>query len=472
MIHILQFVALFALWLSGPVAMAQTGGGDDPSQVGEWSSLVQLPHKAVHVHVLPDARRLLIWPSFGFGDNPFFWDITTGVSTPATQAGWNIFCAGHAFLPDGRLFVAGGHSNSCPFGLANAAIYDPIADSWTQLPNMNSGRWYPSAITLSNGDMLVLAGTIDPTIGPNTLPQVWQGATGTWRNLTTAQTVLQLYPRVFVAASGKVVMAGPNPPTRYLDTTGTGKWSAPISKMQFGTRSYAPAVMYDVDKLFTVGGGDPPTATAEIIDLGAAPPAWQYTESMSVPRRQHNATLLPDGKVLVTGGSSGAGFDNAKNPVYKTEMWDPATGKWTIMASISVFRGYHGTAVLLPDGTVFSSGGEKSANTAEIFSPPYLFRGPRPTIVAAPQTATYGQVVQVVTPDAPHISKVTLLRLGSATHAFNMNQRINFLSFQGGNGILQVTIPASGTLAPPGHYFLFIVNSEGVPSVAKVIAIS
>ena len=86
-------------------------------------------------------------------------------------------------------------------------------------------------------------------------------------------------------------------------------------------------------KVVIIGGGDPPTATVEMIDLNAASPAWQYMAPMSVRRRQHNTTLLPDGTVLVTGGSSGSGFDNSGTPVFHAEVWDPATNSWTRLAS-------------------------------------------------------------------------------------------------------------------------------------------
>jgi hypothetical protein len=230
--------------------------------------------------------------------------------------------------------------------------------------------------------------------------------------------------------------------------------------------------MYKPGKILIVGGGDPPTATAEIIDVEATLPAWQYTAPMAYARRQHNATLLPDGTVLVTGGSSGSGFDNKSAPIYAAEVWDPASGVWKTMASMTVYRGYHGTAVLLPDGRVFSAGGEKSPNNAEIFSPSYLFKGPRPTISASPASASYAQIIQLVTPDAASIVRITLLGIGADTHAINMNQRITILSFTKAPGVLNVTMPAQANLAPPGYYMLFILNKKGVPSVAKIISVS
>src|SRR5262249_4788940 len=198
--------------------------------------------------------------------------------------------------------------------------------------------------------------------------------------------------------------------SRYLDTNGSGSWSIIATHNFTGVRDYGPGVMYDIGKVLVAGGSDPPTATAETIDLNAASPSWKFTSGMHFPRRQNNAVILPDGRVLIVGGSSGSGFDDSTHPVFPTEMWDPATGQFTVMASISVYRGYHSTALLLPDGRVLSAGGNVAGPNAQIFSPPYLFAGSQPTITAAPSSAGYGQSVFVGTPDAANIRQVTLLR--------------------------------------------------------------
>src|SRR6185369_6440754 len=177
--------------------------------------------------------------------------------------------------------------------------------------------------------------------------------------------------------------------TRYLDTSGTGLWTN-VGNRLYGSRDYGPSVMYEPGKVLIAGGGDPPTATAEIINLNAVSPVWTWTNSMHFARRHANATILPDGKVLVTGGTSSGGFNDATNAVFAAEMWNPADGSWTVMASAQVKRVYHSSAVLLPDGRVMSAGGGRphpiggSDNyNVEFFSPPYLFKGARPRITSA-----------------------------------------------------------------------------------------
>jgi hypothetical protein len=200
---------------------------------------------------------------------------------------------------------------------------------------------------------------------------------------------------------------------------------------------------------------------------------------MAFTRTFHNSTLLPDGSVLVTGGGTTTGAADLPNAVLPAEVWSPTTETWTTLASMSVPRLYHSEALLLPDGRVLISGGgrfnEDNAPSyqysAQFFSPPYLFKnsGLRPTITSAPSQLFYGQNFSVATPDAARIAKVSLIRFGSVTHDINMSQRFLPLSFVVGNGLLTVTAPVDSKLAPPGNYLMFIVDANGVPSVAAIV---
>ena len=230
------------------------------------------------------------------------------------------------------------------------------------------------------------------------------------------------------------------------------------------------------------GGGDPPTRTVEVIDLNQASPSWRQVAGMAFPRRQMNATLLPDGKILVTHGSSGAGFNNEAAGVRDAEMWDPVAETWTTMASESVVRTYHSTAILLQDGRVLSSGsgdaqGGTDQKSAQIFTPPYLFAAdgslaPQPTITSAPAHLSYGQPFSVETPDAGAVTKGSLMRLSSVTHSLNETQRLLPLTFtSSGPTTLNATAPADAVLAPPGPYMLFLLGVNGVPSVAKMMLV-
>lgn len=437
---------------------------------GQWTALQTWPTRAVHTSNLPDGRIFFV-SYYAESTQPHIWDPATNTFSPTAAASYALFCAGHTVLPDGTVFIAGGHIADY-VGFPHVAIYNASSNNFTATPDMNAGRWYPTTTVLANGDVLVVTGDVNGNTNADPLPQVYHPATNSWRNLTSAQLVLPLYPVMFVAPNGKVFNAGPNPATRFLDTSGTGTWTTGPHQSFTAYRTYGPGVMYDSGKILMVGGGDPPTATAETINLNAATPAWTKTGSMHFARRQHNAVVLPDGKVLIVGGSSAGGFDTSTSPVAPTEMWDPATGQFTVMASIAVYRGYHSTAILLPDGRVLSAGGNVGGPNAQIYSPPYLFAGTRPTISSAPTSAGFGQSVFIGTPNATSITKVSFIRLGSTTHTFDQSTRFMHLNFtQAANG-LNVTMPANGNIAPPGHYMLFILNSAGVPSVARIIQIS
>jgi hypothetical protein len=174
-------------------------------------------------------------------------------------------------------------------------------------------------------------------------------------------------------------------------------------------------------------------------------------------------------------GGTSLGFNDPAGSVHAAEVWNPTTGVWTALASNTVTRMYHSTAVLLPDGRVLHTGsgeGQKEVNqrNAEIFSPPYLFKGSRPTISDAPSSVSYGETFKVQSPDAEDIAQVTWVRLGATTHAFDQNQRFNRLEFSGSSS-LSVTAPANANVAPPGHYMLFILNKAGVPSKARIVRI-
>ena len=199
---------------------------------------------------------------------------------------------------------------------------------------------------------------------------------------------------------------------------------------------------------------------------------------MAYPRRHLNATVLPTGEVLVTGGTRGTSFNEISMGVRVAEIWDPATGVWTQLASNAVNRGYHATSVLLPDGRVLHAGSgdalDESGNpypdekNGELYSPPYLFKGPRPTITSAPADRWYGGLITVTTPAPAEITKVSLIAIGSATHAFDSNQRFLWLTFTRTSTALSVKAPTKN-LAPPGYYMLFILNGNGVPSVGRMI---
>ena len=514
---------LFCLGVSSPVfaetkelRAAKTAIQANYHLYGKWA-LGFNAHPPVHLHVLPDGK-VLFWLQLQTAEIQTFarlWD----PAFPNTLEDVNyktvdLFCSGHSLLPDGRLLVTGGTipEGGVDDGTIKSTIYNYITNTWTDGVDMNAGRWYPTNVALGNGETLVVSGSYKYSNGQhlkNSLPQVWLWPTGGWRNLTNATTsqAFPLYPWMHLLSNGKVFYSGPTQTSMYMTTTGDGSLDPNVPQSPV-YRDEGSAVMYDVDKVLVVGGGNPPTNTAHRIDLsggGTIPPtapAWTPAASMTHKRRHLNTTILPDGKVLVTGGTSGAGFNNTcpSKYVLPAEVWDPEYNTWTTLASMMYPRLYHSAAVLLPDGRVLVAGTTEwgaegveeggSGNIdcpplanqydSEIFSPPYLFNPDgsdaiQPNVTSAPAGVTYGQTFSIGTSGkaARLISKVTLVRLSSTTHSFNQNQRFNKLSHTNSPLVgLSATIPSNPNACPPGYYMLFVINSAGVPSKAKIIKVS
>ncbi len=179
--------------------------------------------------------------------------------------------------------------------------------------------------------------------------------------------------------------------------------------------------------------------------------------------------LLPDGSVLGVGGNSKGNFDL---PQYTALRYVPGSSSWTTLAAQAERRGYHSSAVLLPDGRVFSAGDTGAGgggNTDEIYSPPYLFQGSRPTITNAPEQVNHGDTFTITTPDSG--SRAVLMSPGAATHTVDFSERhIELEASPDGNGGITATAPGS-TVALTGHYMLFLVDANGVPSTATWIHI-
>lgn len=435
------------------------------TESGQWTAPMDWPIVAIHMMLLPDGRVLAI----NRIRTPQIWDPATGTfkSVPAPA---NLFCAGHALLPDGTVFLAGGHIDDNQ-GLPNVTLFSPVTDAWTSLAPMARGRWYPTTTLMGNGDVVIIAGR-DENMLEVTVPEVWSN--GTIRQLTGASQTLPYYPRAFVAPDGRLYVAGSAVNTRYLSLAGNGAWQNGPRRVGEG-RPYGSAVMYDDGKILYAGGGQT-TNSAEVIDLNEASPQWRWTGSMAHARRHLNLTVLPTGEVLATSGVGGTTFNDVTAGVHPAEMWNPETGQWRTLASNQITRGYHSTSLLLPDGRVLHAGSGEGAGApdqknAELFSPPYLLRGPRPEVTSAPTEVAYGAQFRLLTPQAGEVVKVSLIRLGATTHAFDENQRFQWLTFTAQADGVTVTAPSSSNRAPPGHYMVFILNGDDVPSVGKILRI-
>ena len=457
----------------------------EPMSEGQWSPPVDIGVLPVHATLLHTGEILLFgYPEeAGKGSEARLLDPTTGVVTDVTiPFELDIHCAANSVLADGRVLITGGTvygTFPAHNGITDTTIFDPRTREWSSSGSMADPRWYPTNVQLGSGKILVVTGEVTNNVLMPTM-DIYDPTSGMSDRLpSTADSNTDPYATMFLLPGGNVFRAGPNPTSKKFNPA-TNTWST-VAKMNFGWRYGSNAVLLpDLNRVLIAGGaniplaqrrlGTPATASAEMINLKAAPPRWRRIAPMNFPRMHANMVQLPDSKILVVGG---ARFHRVTEPVRQAEMYDPARGTWTVMAAQAADRGYHSSALLLPDGRVMSTGSDESnlPTTVEYYSPPYLFNGPRPIVVDAPASVGYGQAFTVTTPDAADITRVALIRAGSVTHATNFDQRMLNLSFTRGTGTLEVRAPAGPRRAPSGYYMLFIVNSQGVPAVAKFMRV-
>ena len=457
---------------------------------GRWSVLpYTTPINPIHAALLNNGKVLII---AGSGNNPpvtnfqaAVWDPTNGNIT--TQSiGWDMFCNAMVVLPDGRPFVNGGTVQYNPFhGSPNTSVFDPLTSQFTDLPLMSNGRWYPTTTTLPDGSVLTVSGTT-LTGTTNTKAEIFSTSTWKWSPAYALGWTPPLYPRLHVLPNGNVFYSGPGYQSRYFFPV-THTWSGIIANTNYARkRTYGSSVLLPLSPtnnykpvVMILGGNTPATSTTELIDLSAATPVWQWGPSMSQPRIEMNAVILPNGRILALGGS---GTDeNATTASYNADLYDPVSNTFSSAGKNAFPRLYHSVAMLLPDATVWLAGSNPQRGTydprMELYEPGYLFdssgnRAVRPTISNAPAVVNYGQTFTVATPDASNITSVALVRPGAVTHSFDMDQRLINLSYTIGSGSLSLTAPPDANIAPPGYYMLFLLNSSGVPSVATFLQVT
>jgi chitodextrinase len=464
---------------SKSVTVKVENGGSDPAQVGQWGPLIPLPAVAIHSALLSTTGKILLWQGdFSTGGQQYVLDPQTGNVKQVPDAKADLFCAGQAVLADGRVLVIGGTKTDGGLGVNNITVFNGQSETWSELAPMNFRRWYATGTTLSDGKVLVTSGDDKAAGDIVKVPELYSPDTNSWQTLTSASNEIPVYPFIYQLPDGRIAWLGASEGATQSEVLNlqTNQWSTIDSRIIDGgsIANYAPGKFIKAGSAADDGFSGNSLKTAYTLNMTSPGATWQPTQSMSFARSFLNLTNLPDGSVLATGGGTDkSGFVDS-NAVLQAEDWNPTTGNWTTYAPMSAPRLYHSVAVLLPDGRVYvagSGGADAVTNqrSAQIFSPPYLFKGARPTISSAPATVGYGKTEFIGTPDAASISRVSLIRTGSVTHAFDQNARATSLNFTTTSGGLNVEMAANRNDVPPGYYMLFIVNNQGVPSVASFV---
>jgi glycosyltransferase involved in cell wall biosynthesis len=412
-------------------------------------------------------------------------------------------------------------ANHRPAGLRDTSLFDPRSaagtNPWVSAAPMNTergrtlggGRWYPTVLTLADGRAVAMSGVPDKTDSrrDNTMVELFDpsaGPQGRWSDAGEQPAPTFVYPRMHLLPDGQALsvtaMHGQtqkwNPTTRAWTSVAPSPGAGydpdpahPGDNEISWTSVLLPLLPPDYRTRVLVAG----KAVARTIDLGergrASRAVWVNAGARSLPeapgrhpanavRPSCNAVLLPDATVLVLGGTPDGKDAHA---VLAAELYDPATDRWTTLGSASVPRVYHSVGLLLPDGRVWTAGSNHDGERGlinrelrmEVFHSPYLFRGPRPTIEAAPDEIELPSTFALSSPQAPAIRSVALIRCGSVTHAFNADQRYVGLAIESRTATqLGIASPPDSRIAPPGYYLLFIVDDSGVPSIGKFVRIT
>jgi Domain of unknown function (DUF1929) len=568
------------------------------AKYGYWQTITlpsNLRVNAVHTALLQTGKLLII---AGSGNNQQYfeagtfktlvWDPVTGkaklVPTPA-----DMFCGGHAFLPDGKLLVAGGtaryeqlagtvknaggpmqienHSTVASHTFAQGAVFvgtngqsyksdiaitipparrvrgargrmttvpsqiaglqsaqakhlravgramslakedfqginaaylfDPYTERYEFVPPMPHKRWYPTLTTLKEGNILAVSGL-------NGVGQIIPGETDLFNVKTLTWSTgpfryFPTYPALFLTTSGKLFYSGSTvgygPATQGRTP---GLWDVKTNSFQLvtglpdstGTETSGSVLLppAQAQKVMILGGGGvgestSATSRTAIVDLKSSKPVYRPGPDLAHATRYPLSVILPDDTVFVTGGSRYYRGKHQSNN-HDARIYHPETNTFTTAAAPEVGRDYHSEAVLLPDGRVATLGSNPlfaDANDTEpatfeqrieIYSPPYLFRGPRPSITGGPAAVALGGAAAFTTSNPQDIEKVRLIHPSAATHDTDVEQRSIALTFTRTAHGIEVTVPPQQSLVPLGWYMLFVDNARGVPSVARWVQIT
>ncbi|MCI0563495.1 MAG: galactose oxidase early set domain-containing protein [Nitrososphaera sp.] len=487
---------------------------------GSWSSGSNTTTVAIHASVLPDGR-VFYFAGSGYHSShqngPFEARILDPVSGSQSNVSMSedLFCAGQAPLPNGNILLAGGtlrydiapdNCNGKWHGLESAYEFDWSSGSLTKVSDMRHGRWYPTCVTLPNGDVMVTGG-YDEYGDHNRLVEIYNSSSGSWSTSSApsggstytvgasssstcegagspsysgASPNLFLYPRMHLMPSGNIVVAGMLGTIRLWNRS-TGAWSS-LGSSSPSYRHYGTSILLPLNnssseegKILLVGGSPTSAGTAtsavQILDFNTGNPSIRTVGSLQYGRKYLAPVILPDGNVVVFGGAA----QGNSNPRYIPEMFNPATETWSSLASASVPRVYHQVALLLPDGRVWTAGSTPTRSNWELrteFFRPGYYSASRPSISGSPTVGDYGASITIPTPEASNISEATLVKCPDTTHHYDSNMRHITLNVESRtSSSVTVEAPINSSLAPPGHYYIHVINGSSIPSPARIIKI-
>jgi hypothetical protein len=386
------------------------------------------------------------------------------------------------------------------WGSRKSYIFDPVSERYEAVSELNVARWYPTLVPLANGNVLAVSGLdgLGQIIAGNT--EEWNPQTRAWSVDRTLTKPFPTYPALFLTSSGKLFFTGSNagfgPATLAWRTPGIWNTATNAFKPVWGLRdstmtetSGSVLLPPAQDQRYAIigGGGVGETKTAtgriDVVDLENPAPRWHPAGRLPEPTRYPEVVITPDDKVVITGGSTQYRGEH-QSDILECHLYDPQTNRLTALADPTVGRDYHAEALLLPDGRILTLGGNplfgNKSDTSpgyfeqriEVFSPPYLFHGPRPRLTGGPRQLARGATGVFSTPDAAKIATARLIAPSAVTHVTDVQQRSIALWLRRNAGALALTVPSSPDLVPSGWYMLFVTYRDGTPSISRWVHIT
>ena len=475
----------------------------EPHIGGEWGEVIQWPEIPVSAAHLPDGK-LLTWvggteiTDTGTKSTASLYDPETGVFVGVDNETHNQFCSGIALTEDGSIFNSGGNPDT-----KKTSRFDIETMSWVPLDDMDKARWYPTTLTMPDDRVF----TTFARSAANT-SEIYSSVTNQWTNTPGAnmqglvdeqnlvnsqqhwqnQTAsMQWYAFMHVAPDGNVFQSGPMETMRWFGTEGQGSVEEIGARLGGDqARMFGSAVMYDVGKILITGGNDPssddPSSdTAIMVDINGPAPVVTEIEPMNFKRTFHDAVVLPDGRVLIIGGTTEGKLWDDWGSILPAEIWDPETEAWTVVNSLEIPRNYHSTALLMKDGRVFSGGGgacgpcDANHQDAQFYSPDYLFNtdgsdASRLEIVSVDSTVvSAGETLSVQVSSGA--TAFNMIRLQGTTHSINTDQRFIPVEFTQQASGYQLELNPNPNVVIPGYYWLYALDENGVPSEGYTIQV-
>lgn len=488
-----------AFWADAAALLPGFDGTPAPpgpsNQAGSWSAIVTWPHTPVSAASLPNGKILTFsgqevkhWPGTKTQTQWAVWDPATGTFSNDLYLDHEMFCAHLVMRTDGTLQTMGGR-----YTVRDSSAYDWRKNRWQRVKNMFDPRWYTTSVALPDGDVFTVSGNGGPNTAERYSPEtdIWQRLGGiNWQPVAGATGFeSNWWPYVFVAPDGRLFHFGPTKEMHWVSPDGNGtRVSAGLQVPGDYYPKHAGVVMYESGKFLVAGGASSFTnaktssTTSYTIDLNTTPPTVALTSPMQFPRRFHNAIVLPTGEVLVVGGNtSGIKFSD-QGTILASEIWNPQTGTWRTVADISVPRNYHSTALLLPDGRVFSGGGGYTPGDpnasfthtdAQLYTPPSLYSSngqpaTRPVLSSAPDSVTLGSVFGVNA--TPGLHRFAMIRMMATTHGLSTDQRFLNIPFSEKTpGDYRLVAHPNANVMVPGYWMLFGLDANGSYSKASII---